>query len=139
MKSRNSIKNKIFSIVLVLVMILPASLLLAQNNSIKDITDHKYALDNLLAGIKSENEGVRKSSIYFAGKYKIAETEQALIDQLKNEPNPATRTLIAYVLYELGSEEGLAEVKKLSRNDVDPDVRRMSTHLIHEYLAHQEN
>jgi HEAT repeat protein len=139
MKSRNSIKNKIFSIVLALVMILPASFVLAQNNSIKDITAHKYALDNLLAGIKSENEGVRRSSIYFAGKYKIAETEQALIDRLKNEPNPATRSLIAFVLYELGSEEGFAEVKKLALNDIDPNVRRMSIHLIREYFAHQEN
>ena len=139
MKSRNSIKNKIFSIVFFILMILPASFTFAQNNSIKDITDHKYALDNLLAGIKSENEGVRKSSIYFAGKYKISEAEQALIEQLKIEPNPNTRTLIAFVLYELGSEEGLAEVQKLAHSDIDQNVRRMSTHLIHEYLAHQEN
>ena len=139
MKSRNSIKNKIFSIVLVIMMILPASFVFAQNNSIKDITGHKYALENLLVGIKSENEGVRRSSIYYAGKYKISETEQALIEQLKIEPNPNTRTLIAFVLYELGSEEGLAEVKKLAHSDVDPNVRRMSTHLVHEYLAQQEN
>ena len=139
MKSRNSIKNKIFSIVLVLLMILPASFALAQNNSIKDITDHKYALDNLLVGIKSDNEGVRRSSIYYAGKYKISEAEQALIEQLKIEPNPNTRTLIAFVLFELGSEEGLAEVQKLAHSDIDQNVRRMSTHLIHEYLAHQEN
>jgi HEAT repeat protein len=139
MKSQNSAKNKIFTIVLMIAMILPASLMLAQNNSINDVTNHKYALDNLLAGIKSENEGVRRSSIYLAGKYKISEAEQTLIEQLKNEPNPSIRTLIAFVLYELGSEEGLGEVKKLALGDVDPQVRRMSTHLIHEYLAHKEN
>lgn len=139
MKSRNSIKNKIFSIVFFIMMILATSFALAQNNSIKDITDHKYALDNLLAGIKSENEGVRRSSIYYAGKYKISEAEQALIEQLKIEPNPNTRTLIAFVLYELGSEEGLAEVQKLAHSDIDQNVRRMSKHLIHEYIVHQDN
>ncbi|MCZ7614550.1 MAG: hypothetical protein M5T52_13700 [Ignavibacteriaceae bacterium] len=82
-----------------------------QLNSIKDITAHKYALENLIAGIHSENDGVRRNSIYFAGYYKILETEDALIDQLNNEKDPSTRILIALVLYELGSEEGLLEVK----------------------------
>jgi HEAT repeat protein len=139
MKSRNSAKNKIFTIVLLIAMIFPVSFMLAQNNSIKDITDHKYALDNLLAGIRSDNEGVRRSSIYYAGKYKIAEAEQALIEQLRIEPNPGTRTLIAFVLYELGSEEGLGEIKKLAFGDVDPQVRRMSSHLIHEYHVRKDN
>ena len=139
MKGQNSAKDKIFTIVLIIAMMLTASSMLAQNNSIKNVTDHKYALDNLLAGIKSDNEGVRRSSIYYAGKYKIAEAEQALIEQLRIEPNPGTRTLIAFVLYELGSEEGLGEVKKLAFGDVDPQVRRMSSHLIHEYHADKEN
>jgi hypothetical protein len=43
------------------------------------------------------------------------------------------------VLYKLGSEEGLGEVKKIARSDVDPKVRRMSIHLINEYLAHNSN
>jgi hypothetical protein len=72
MKSRNSRKNNIFTIVLLIAMIFPVSFILAQNNSIKEVTSHKYALDNLLAGIKSDNEGVRRSSIYYTGKYKIA-------------------------------------------------------------------
>jgi HEAT repeat protein len=139
MKSRNSAKNKIFTIVLLIAMIFPVSFMLAQNNSIKDITDHKYALYKLLAGIRSDNEGVRRSSIYYAGKYKIAEAEQALIEQLRIEPNPGTRTLIAFVLYELGSEEGLGEIKKLAFGDVDPQVRRMSSHLIHEYHVRKDN
>jgi HEAT repeat protein len=139
MKSQNSASNKIFTIVLTVALLLPVPLILAQTNSIKDVTTNKYALDNLLAGIKSDNEGVRRSSIYYAGKYKISEAEQALIEQLKIELNPSTRSLIAFVLYELGSEEGLGEVKKLAQGDVDPRVRRMSNHLIKEYLAHNSD
>ena len=103
-----------------------------QSNSIKDITAHKYALENLIAGIHSENDGVRRNSIYFAGYYKIVETEDALIAQLKKEKDPSTRILIALVLYELGSEEGLFEVKDLSLKDKDAKVRRIATQIYNE-------
>ena len=106
-----------------------------QSNSIKDITAHKYALENLIAGIHSENDGVRRNSIYFAGYYKIVETVDALIAQLKDENDPSTRILIALVLYELGSEEGLLEVKDLSLSDQDAKVRRMATQIYNEYLV----
>ena len=107
----------------------------AQKNSIKDVTTNKYALQNLVAGIHSDNTGLKRSSIYFAGKYRIAETEDVLIAQLKEEKVPSTRILIALVLYEMGSEVGLIEVKKLSMNDKDAKVRRMTTQIYNEYLV----
>jgi len=107
----------------------------AQANSIRDITSHKYALENLITGIHSENDGVRRNSIYFAGYYKIVEAEDALIAQLKKEKDSSTRILIALVLYELGSEEGLFEVKDLSLNDKDAKVRRMAVQIYNEYLV----
>jgi HEAT repeat protein len=107
----------------------------AQKNSIKEITDNEYALKNLVAGIHSDNTGVKRSSIYFAGKYRIAEAEDALIDQLKEEEDASTRILIALVLYEMGSEEGLLEVKNLSENDKDSKVRRMTFQIYNEYLV----
>jgi HEAT repeat protein len=106
----------------------------AQKNSIKDITPNKHALENIVAGIHSDNTGVKRSSIYFAGKYRIAETEEALIAQLKAENDPSTRILIALVLYEMGSEAGLLEVKDLSMNDKDAKVRRMTIQIYNEYL-----
>jgi HEAT repeat protein len=107
----------------------------AQKNSIKDVTPNKHALENLVAGIHSDNTGVKRSAIYFAGKYRIAESEEALIAQLKEENDPSTRILIALVLYEMGSEEGLLEVKDLSLNDKDAKVRRMATQIYTEYLV----
>ena len=107
----------------------------AQKNSIKDVTDSKYALENLVVGIQSDNTGLKRSSIYFAGKYRIAETEDALIAQLKAEKNPSTRILIALVLYEMGSEKGLLEVKNQSLTDEDAKVRRMCLQIYNEYLV----
>jgi HEAT repeat protein len=116
------------------ILLIFAGSLYAQNNSIKNITSNHYALQNLLNGIKSDNEGVQRSSIYFAGKYRIAESESTLIEQLNKEENPSTRILIALVLFEMGSMEGLEAVRKLALNDVDPKVRRMSTHIHNEHL-----
>ncbi|MCW8804597.1 MAG: HEAT repeat domain-containing protein [Ignavibacteriaceae bacterium] len=107
----------------------------AQKKSINEITSNKYALENLVAGIQSDNTGVKRSSIYFAGKYRIAEIESVLIAQLKEEEDPSTKILIALVLYELGSEEGLFEVKNLSLSDEDAKVRRMATQIYNEYLV----
>jgi len=107
----------------------------AQKNSIKDVTPNKHALENLVAGIHSDNLGVKRSSIFFAGKYRIAEAEEPLINQLKEEKDPSTRILIAMVLYEMGSEKGLSEVKDLSENDENAKVRRMTFQIYNEYLV----
>jgi hypothetical protein len=110
----------------------------AQMNSIKDVTTNKYALENLVAGIQSDNTGLKRSAIYFAGKYRVAETEDVLVAQLKEEKDASTRILIALVLYEMGSEEGLKEVQKLSLNDENAKVRKMAMQIYNEYLVNDE-
>src|SRR5690606_28535219 len=107
---------------------------LSQTNSIKDLTDHKYALENLTTGINSDNAGVRKSAVYFAGKYKIEELVSVLADRLNDENDPSVRLLIAYSLYEINDAEGMKAVKELSLSDVDAKVKRMSKNLYNEYL-----
>jgi len=134
LKSRLAGKTTRYLTVLLLAVII-TSTGFAQKNSIKKITDNEYALKNLVAGIQSDNTGVKRSSIYFAGKYRIAEAEETLIDQLNEEEDAGTRILIALVLYEMGSEEGLLEVQKLSLNDEDAKVRRMATQIFNEYLV----
>jgi len=139
MKLQELTQSRLLSFFIVLNLLIFVGSLHAQNNSINDISSNKYALQNLLAGIKSDNEGVQRSSIYFAGKYRIAESESALIEQLNTEENPSTRILIALVLYELGSMKGLEAIRELARNDKDLKVRRMSTHIYNEYLTNDFN
>lgn len=125
--------TRLLTVVLLIAVL--TGLVYSQKNSIKDVTPNKHALENLVAGIHAENLGVKRSAIYFAGKYRIAETESVLIAQLKEEKDPSTRILIALVLYEMGSEKGLLEVKKLSLNDEDSKVRRMTFQIYNEYLV----
>lgn len=126
-------KAQLTKSVLVLVLgLLLTNNLLAQN-TLAEFTKNKYALDNLIMGIHSENEGVRKSAIYFAGKYKVVETAQELIDQLNLEENASIKILIGLALFEMNSKEGLEAVKKLSESDTNIKVRRMATFIYNEY------
>ncbi len=63
----------------------------AQSSNYKNI--NKNSIATLKEGIHSENRGVKKSSIYMAGLYKIEEAVDALIDKLKTEEDPDTRIL----------------------------------------------
>jgi HEAT repeat protein len=131
--------NRTLSVVLLLIVFLLSTAAIAQKQSIDNVTTNEHAIKNLIAGIQSENNGVKRSSIYFAGKYRIAEVENVLIKQLKKEKDASTRILIALVLYEMGSTEGLLAVQQLAQNDDKVRVRRMATHIFTEYLVNDEN
>jgi len=133
-RKHNMKTHKRFLTAVLLAAVLTGSVF-SQANSIRDITANKYALKNLIAGIHSDNDGVKRNSIYFAGYYRVVETEDALISQLKKEEKPSTRILISLVLYEIGSEKGLNEVKDLSLNDENAKVRRMAKEIYNEYLV----
>ena len=131
-----SLKNKSVSVatLTVLLAMLLSFNIVAQPSSISNITKNKYALDNLKAGINSENIGVRKSAVYLTGKYKINELVDCLVERLENENESSIRLLIAYSLYEIKDAEGMKAVKELSLLDKDAKVKRMSKNLHKEYL-----
>lgn len=88
---------------------------------------------NLLVGINSHNDGLRKSSIYYAGKYKVVEAVETLSEQLEKEKDPGTRILIALSLYSIGSPEGMTVVLNSAKEDADPRVRRMCGEIYENY------
>ena len=116
-----------------LIVLIAASNIFGQSQVLEKIKKQKYAVENIVAGIKSENEGVKRSCIYFAGKYKIPETVETLIDLLDNEENPNTRVLVALVLYKIGTPDGLDAINRLSKEDNDKYVRRMSQAIYNAY------
>lgn len=106
----------------------------AQNQKISEITKNKYALQNIKAEIKSENEQIRKSSIYFAGYYRLIETEETLIEQLQIETISEIKILLGLSLYRMKSEIGMKELKKLITTEKDFRVKRISYAIYKEYL-----
>jgi HEAT repeat protein len=121
------------TLVVLLVITLNANVgLQAQSSSYKNITE--YSLESLKQGIKSDNSGLRRSSIYMAGLYKIDEAVEVLTEQLEKEKNAGTRILIALSLYNIGNPRGMEAIKNLAISDSDKEVKRMSTMLYREFV-----
>ena len=91
------------------------------------------SIANLKLGIKEENDGVRKCCIYFAGKYKISELTDALVEQFTNEKNAKIRVLIALSLYKIQDGGSMEFLKNISKIDNDSRVRRMCMAVYDEY------
>jgi HEAT repeat protein len=104
----------------------------AQSSNYKNVTQN--SIETLKHGIKSENLGVRRSSIYMAGLYKINEVVDVLVEQLQKEKDPSTRVLIALSLYNIGNPKGMEAVRDISQIDPNTRVKRMSTALYGTYI-----
>ena len=64
-------------------------------------TPTKVEIANYTVGLNSDNEGVRKSCIYLAGKYKMTALVDILKEQLNDEKDAETSLLIVYALYQI--------------------------------------
>jgi HEAT repeat protein len=124
-----------YTTILTVVLLILGIITVNAQNSVP-VTLNEIHIQNLITGIQSPNEGLKKSSIYLAGKYKVSEVTGILCKQLDGEKNPDTRILIALSLYQINDPAGLEAVKKLSVKDKDSKVRRMSTAI---YQAYKEN
>jgi hypothetical protein len=120
-------------------MLMVSSFAYAKNDPSERNLKSKNAVENLKVGIKSDNLGLKKSSIYFAGFYRIAETVPVLTEQLKKETDPKTKILIALVLYKIGDEKSINLVKEMAAKDKNPEVRRMCTCIYDAYVNGNSN
>jgi hypothetical protein len=127
-------KNRVSkTVTLITVLLLFAgSISQAQVNIPVKLKEH--GIKNLLAGINSENSGLKRSSVYFAGKYKLTDAINTLADQLTKVENANTRLLIALALYQIGSDESFSVIKKAAINDDDPKVRRICREIYNTFL-----
>ena len=102
-----------------------ASLLAAQEKSFKKFGEKEVA--NLAAGILSENYGLQRSSIYFAGYYKVADVANEITKVMLTSDQPNIKILAALALYEIGDEEALDNFAYLVNNEQENlKVRRLA-------------
>ncbi len=92
------------------------------------------AIENLVAGINSDNNGLMRSSIYFAGKYQVAEASKALVNKLNSEKEPSNIILIALALYQIGDRQGMMEVLDLAKTSQNERVQRRLFSIATEYM-----
>jgi len=104
------------------------SLLLSITSNAQDLSNlhfNEKALGNLVMGVTSENEGLKRSSIYYAGKYRVSELSNVILDEMKNETNPEMRCLMAMSLYKIKDADAMDYITKLARYESDKKVRNM--------------
>lgn len=131
--------EKLYFLVVAILFVALAFNTFGQTKSVAELTDHKYAVQNLIAGIHSDNLGVRESAIYFVGEYRFAELEKELIKQLRVENNSDIKVLIGLALFRLNSEKGMSELQRIMLNDKDQRVVRMSKAIYNEFYIVNSN
>jgi hypothetical protein len=131
--------EKFYFLLTATLLLLLASESFGQVKQITDLTNHKYALQNLVMGIHSENTGVRESAIYIAGEHRLIDTETELIRQLRVEKESDIKVLIGLALFRMNSEKGMSELQVLAEKDSNPKVRRMSKAIYNEYVVNYTN
>lgn len=131
--------EKFYFALIAILFILLVTDTFGQNQKVSDLAKNKFALQNVIAGIHSENHGVRENTIYFAGQYRFIDTEDALIEQLKVEKDSDIKVLIGLALFRMNSEKGMNELQMLTKKDSNPRVRRMSQAIYNEYLVLSSN
>ena len=100
--------NKIF---LTAFLILIAVSLTSAKNKLTPEAKAK-AETNYLAGLNSENEGLRVSSAYFLGEINSSKAVIPLMKMLRNDESESARTVAALSLIKLGDARGVYLVKK---------------------------
>jgi hypothetical protein len=115
--------NKIKIILIIGIMLFGLLLLSSPNIFAKENPDEqepstqltKLIIQNYMKGLCSDNEGVRKSCITFAGRYKISEAIDTLSDQLQKENNPEIQGLISIALNEITNGNDLNSIAEKSK------------------------
>lgn len=130
----NRVEKSYFILVAILFVLLISDSF-GQNQKVSDLAKNKYALQNIVTAIQSENDGLRESAIYLAGEYRFIDTEDALLKQLKVEKQSDIKVLIGLALFRMGSDKGMKEMQNLAVTDSDARVRRMSYAIYNEYLV----
>ena len=116
MKSRYA--GKKFA-VLLLVVSFVTNISVAQKNN-EQLKLCSNAKQNLIMALNSDNAGLKRSAVYFAGYYKVYEAVESLADLLNStSADVSAKTLAAYALHQIGDEECLDALKEAANNNSD--------------------
>ncbi|MCW8848988.1 MAG: hypothetical protein OQJ81_03340 [Melioribacteraceae bacterium] len=120
--------NVIFTgLILFLLFMIVGNNIFAQKSKNVLVNINENSLGNLKNAITSDNPGLRKSGIYFAGKHSIKEVSETLHEQLNVEKDPSLKVLIIRVLYIIENDKYLDDFYYIARNDKNIRVRKMAS------------
>lgn len=120
------------TLALALVMTVPAD----QSDVRKAIGEVRYeqAVQNLLIGLASENDGLRRSSAYILGEIKSDEAVIPLMRALKSGTDEQTQIAAALSLCKIGDARGVFAVKQEARFGDSKKVRNSCSWFYDQYV-----
>ncbi len=90
-----------------------------------DAVVDQEAITNYLAGLNSDNDGIRFSCAYFVGEYNISEAVIPLMKMLHNEKTEGGRIIAALSLIKMDSDKAAYAVKQAAQFDGSERVRKL--------------
>lgn len=98
---------------------------------------HQNHMQNLVMAVKSDNDGLKRSGIYWAGYYKVEEMVPLLIEEFAHE-NSKNKILIALSLYQMGKDSCIIQLMELSKNETNYEVKRICNAVVEQHLNDAE-
>ena len=131
MATTNNVSRKGSTVLLLAVLVLFAmsSILNSQTHIIEEIELSDCAIKSILHGIKSENEGVKRGCIYFAGKYKIKEASESLVEELPSLEDGELCSMLVWSLYQIGNESCCKELQNIVKNHDSEELKNFCSNL----------
>ncbi len=87
------------------------------------------ALKNYQDNLKSNNDGIVRSSIFFAGKYKLSEVAPDLLEILKNSKDEDLCKWAVWSIYEIGDDQCCSELQKILQNHPSKKTKELCNFL----------
>jgi HEAT repeat protein len=126
--------GRIFGVIaLAIILALPAT----ANDLKKELGEAKYdlAVQNLLNGVTSTNDGLRRSAIYQLGELQAEDAVIPLMRVLRSCPDERCRVAAAWALCKIGDERGVYAVKQAVRFDDSQKVQLHSAWYYNLYVS----
>ena len=96
--------------------------------------EYKAAVENLLVGLQSDNQGLQKSCAYMLGVLEAEEAVIPLMRLLRNCDQSCTRCQAALALCRIGDARGIYAVKQAVRFDDCPQLRLRAAWYYNQYV-----
>lgn len=114
--------KKLIVLALIALLTIP-NLIYSQIHSDKRIVLTETAKKNYIMGLQSDNIGVKKNYIYFAGKYRITDVSHNLLEMIGKSDNDELCKMLVWSLYQIGDDTCFHELWILAKNHQSKKLR----------------
>jgi hypothetical protein len=112
-----------------------AGTVVAGGDNMKNMGASQYANaeENLLIGLRSDNQGLRESSAYMLGELGSGKAVIPLMSMLRNGDSESSRIVAALALTRIGDARGVYAVKRAASFDESQEVQKKCAFFVNEY------